>query len=179
MSSAQAQEQVDSVLADLRARVARGREQQTGVMSVTGSASSQDGSVHVTVDASGVVTNVRFARNVFEKTSPERLAQTVTATSQAAAAQARERMVEAYEAIREPDAGVLSEAARRTGQLGRSAVSVPEVPRTAADLTANPDGWQSGTERTQPWQELAPDPAPRHRTRDEDTEVDDDNERPW
>jgi DNA-binding protein YbaB len=204
MSSAQAQAQVDSVLADLEARVARGREQQASAMSVTGSAKSRDGSVHATVDASGVVTNLRFAPNVFEQTNPERLAQTVTATIQAAATQARARMAETYETIRKPDVGVLSQAARGTGQLGLSAVGVPAVPRTVVDPTAVADSWHPGDESPKPdyWQELAPEPAqqervpepvaapepapvrtppppPRTRVAAVDSEVDDDNERPW
>jgi DNA-binding protein YbaB len=140
-ASSQAQAQIDAVLKELAERTAQVREQQASALSVTGRASSQDGTVRATVDATGVVTALDFASSVFDRSTPDKLARTVVATIQAAAAQARGEMSENLAAARAPQEGVLAAAAQGSRGLGIQ-VGVPEVPRTVTDPTGEQDGWQ-------------------------------------
>lgn len=139
MTSRQAQEQVDQVLAELRARAERVREQRATALAVSASASSADGAVRATVEATGVVTALEFAPSVFDRTTPDKLARTVVATIQAAAAQSRGRLAETWESLRGNDSGVLDAAARGVERLGVPRLAVPEVPRTATDPTGQQD----------------------------------------
>ena len=81
--------QVDSMLANLERQTAALREAQAEAVAKTGSASSADGLVHVVVNSAGIVTDVRFAPNAFERNTPEKLARSVVQVIQAAAVDAR------------------------------------------------------------------------------------------
>ncbi|WP_045317185.1 YbaB/EbfC family nucleoid-associated protein [Lentzea aerocolonigenes] len=83
--------QVDSMLANLERQTAQLKEAQAEAMSKTGRATSQDGLVEVTVNAGGIVTGVTFAPAAFERSTPEKLGQSVVATIQRAALNAREQ----------------------------------------------------------------------------------------
>ena len=156
-----AQAQVDAVVADLRARAAQLREQQASALSSSGSASSQDGTVRVVVDATGVVTALELTPSVFDRTTPEKLARTVVATAQAAAREARGQANAAWDSIRAPHSGVLAAAAKGAQRIGASTVSIPEVPSTEVDPTGDQDEWHEPA-----------GPEPRHDGYQAD-------ERPW
>ncbi|MFS8101228.1 YbaB/EbfC family nucleoid-associated protein [Lentzea alba] len=83
--------QVDTMLANLERQTAQLKEAQAEAMSKTGRATSQDGLVEVTVNAGGIVTGVAFAPAAFERSTPEKLGQSVVATIQKAALNAREQ----------------------------------------------------------------------------------------
>ncbi|HVV22637.1 MAG TPA: YbaB/EbfC family nucleoid-associated protein [Pseudonocardiaceae bacterium] len=177
--------QADKAVAELKARAAGVQQAQQQALQATGEATSSDGSVRVKVDATGVVTALEFSQVVFERTTPDRLAQTVVATIQTAAAQARGRMTAAMAPVRDAEPGVTAAAAKGLASLGIPKVSVPDVPRTAADPTAR-DAWFD----TQPAQEEpppAPEPmrAPHASNRSQRTTTDDGgedwlpDERPW
>lgn len=83
--------QVDTMLANLERQTAQLKEAQAEAMAKVGRATSQDGLVEVTVNAGGIVTDVRFAPAAFERSTPEKLAQSVVATIQRAALAAREQ----------------------------------------------------------------------------------------
>ena len=83
--------QVDSMLANLERQTAQLKQAQAEAMSKTGRATSQDGLVEVTVNAGGIVTGVTFAPSAFERSTPEKLGQSVVATIQRAALNAREQ----------------------------------------------------------------------------------------
>lgn len=83
--------QVDTMLANLERQTAQLKEAQAEAMAKVGRATSQDGLVEVTVNAGGIVTDVRFAPAAFERSTPEKLAQSVVATIQRAASAAREQ----------------------------------------------------------------------------------------
>ena len=125
------QSQVDAIAAQVQATAARMREQQQSALSATGTATSQDGTVRAVVDATGVVTSLHLAASVFDRTTPDRLAQTVVATIQAAARQSRSRLNATWQSMHAPHAD-------------RQGVSVPEVPSTATDPTSD-DPWQQPT----------------------------------
>jgi DNA-binding protein YbaB len=166
--TAELQQQADQAMKHLRDRIAGVRAVQQQAMRATGEATSRDGAVKAVVDATGVVTSLTFAPSVFERTTPDRLAQTVVATIQSAAAQARGRMSEAMAAVRGD--GTVQAAAQGAASLGVAPLPVPEVPRTAADPTAQ-DNWVNNP--TPPTPEPIPGRTTSNRTR-RTTDEDDD-----
>jgi DNA-binding protein YbaB len=136
------QEQVDGVVAELRSRAAKIRENQAAALSTTGEAASHDGTVRATVDATGVLTALNFTPSLFERSTPDKLARTIVATVQAAASQARGKAAEAFQSLRSDDTGVLATAARETERWGVPAGDVPDVPNTATDPTGDQDPWE-------------------------------------
>ncbi|HEY4460518.1 MAG TPA: YbaB/EbfC family nucleoid-associated protein [Pseudonocardiaceae bacterium] len=136
------QEQIDSVVAELRSRAAKIRENQFAALSTTGEAASHDGTVRATVDATGVLTALSFTPSLFDRSTPDKLARTVVATVQAAAAQARGKAAEAFQSLRSDGTGMLATAARETERWGVPAGSVPDVPNTATDPTGDEEPWQ-------------------------------------
>src|SRR5213593_3738726 len=66
--------EADATMAGLRSKMAAVQQAQQTALSTTGEATSRDGSVTVTVDATGVVTALSFADTAFQKSTPERLA---------------------------------------------------------------------------------------------------------
>lgn len=153
------QSQVDAIAAQVQATAARMREQQQSALSVTGAATSQDGTVRAVVDVTGVVTSLHLAASAFGRTTPDRLARTVVATIQAAARQSRGRLDATWQSMHAP----------HTERLGGTTVSVPDVPSTATDPTSDTDPWQQPRKPTV--QDTYPVPA------DGADEID--NERPW
>ncbi|NKE62097.1 YbaB/EbfC family nucleoid-associated protein [Lentzea sp. PSKA42] len=83
--------QVDSMLANLERQTAELKQAQAEAMAKVGRATSQDGLVEVTVNAGGIVTDVKFAPAAFERSTPEKLGRSVVATIQQAALSAREQ----------------------------------------------------------------------------------------
>lgn len=201
VSPAQAQEQIDQMMAGLQAHTARIREQQSSAMSATGSARSQDGTVHAVVDATGVLTSLTIEPNAFDRTTPDKLARTVVATAQAAAAKARGQLAEGLEEMRGGENPGLATAMAIGGQrLNLPRVGVPEVPRTEVDPTSDEaDQWSTEPaaprrefgapeEADEPVEAAAPEPTPapqpiarpavaRQRPVDEEELTGD--ERPW
>lgn len=125
------QGEADEVMAGLRDRMAAVAQAQQTALSGTGEATSRDGSVRVTVDATGVVTALAFDDTAFQKSTPERLAAATVATIQEAAAQARGRMRETLAPLTSVGQGAL--AAARHNVPGLAGLTVPEVPHTATD----------------------------------------------
>lgn len=83
--------QVDSMLANLERQTADLKQAQAEALAKTGRATSQDGLVEVTVNAGGIVTDVKFAPAAFDRTTPEKLGRSVVQTIQQAALSAREQ----------------------------------------------------------------------------------------
>ena len=87
--------QVDAMLEGLQAQTEALAAAQGAVATATAEAESPDGLVRVTVDAAGAVLSVRVEPSAFTRTTPDRLAESVTAAARAAAADVRERVAEA------------------------------------------------------------------------------------
>jgi DNA-binding protein YbaB len=138
---AELRQQADGALAGLRAQMAAVKQAQQQALSSTGEATSKDGSVQVAVDATGVVTSLKFAPSAFERTTPDKLAQTVVATIQAAAAKARAKVSETMAPVRTQSANVLAAAGSAVG-LDAGQLSTPAVPRTATDPSDQADPWR-------------------------------------
>lgn len=147
---AELRQQADQAMTALRERVAAAREVHQQAMSVTGEASSGDGRVRAVVDATGVVTALTFAPSALDVTSPEKLASTVVATIQKAAAQARAKVTETMAPIRAGSSDARAGLAGIPG-LRDLRFGVPDVPTTAADPTTGQD----------PWHQAPPRPAAR------------------
>jgi DNA-binding protein YbaB len=157
------QAQADEIAARVTAMAERVREQQATALAVTGSASSQDGTVRAVVDATGVVTALEFAPSALERSSLDKLARTTVATIQSAAAQARAGMAENWRSLQT----VLATAAAGTERLGMPRVGVPDVPRTETDQTGPADPWQQPGTEAPPAASDSPQAAPLF------------DERPW
>jgi DNA-binding protein YbaB len=200
--TAELQQQADAAMKHLQARIAGVREAQQQAMRATGAATSRDGVVHAVVDATGVVTSLTFASSAFDRSTPDRLAQTAVATIQAAAAQARSQTAEAMAALRADGGGVVDSAAKGAAALGVAPLPVPAVPRTAVDPTAEQDAWAAeppapeapawgelgagadkSVDQIPPPVEPAPGPAASNRPRRTSSDVGADDwtpdERPW
>ncbi|MFC0546593.1 YbaB/EbfC family nucleoid-associated protein [Kutzneria chonburiensis] len=154
---AELRQQADGALAGLRAQMAAVKQAQQEALSSTGEATSRDGSVQVAVDATGVVTALKLSPNAFERTTPDKLAQAVVATIQAAAAKARAKVSETMAPVRAQSANVLAAAGNANG-LDAAKLSTPDVPRTAADPTGQDDPWRQA-QAPQP-QSYSPRPNP-------------------
>lgn len=162
--TAELRQQADDAMRALHTRIAGVREAQQQAVQATGEATSRDGVVRAVVDGTGVVTSLTFAPTAFERSTPERLAQTAVATIQAAAAQARGRTAQAMAALRAGDDGLVGAAAQGAAALGVPPLPVPDVPRTAVDPTEEPSPWDTEPEPgPSTWDEVGhgdPEPGP-------------------
>jgi DNA-binding protein YbaB len=170
---AELQRQADDTMAALQERITAAAGVRERAMSVSGSASSDDGTVTVVVDSTGVVTSLTFAPSVFDRNTPDRLASTVVAVIQKAASKARADMADAMAPIRS-DADAARKAAAGVPELSALRFDVPEVPHTAVDLSGSQDPWAGVTPA---------EPERPKRRRDEEAAADDDgtvyDERSW
>lgn len=87
-------EQVEQMLSDLQRRTEGLREAQAATAEVTGEATSTDGRVRASVDADGMLGDLRLAPSAFDRTTPEALARTIGEVVQQATADARARVAE-------------------------------------------------------------------------------------
>jgi DNA-binding protein YbaB len=172
--------QADQAMQGLQKTIEGVRAAQQEALRATGEATSKDGTVRVAVDATGVLTSVTFAPSVFDRSTPEKLAQTVLATAQSAAAQARGRMSEAMNGVRGND-DVQKAAAEGATRLGVPPMAVPQVPRTAVDPTGQ-DNWTAPepapTTGPAPTPAPVPAPQPMRSTAPRRAAMDDDGEDP-
>lgn len=93
-------QQVDSLLDGLNRQTAALHTAQAQAAEVTGRATSADGLVTVTVNASGIVTDVEFAPSAFTRSTPDKLARSVVAVTQEAAAIAQQSVEAALAPVR-------------------------------------------------------------------------------
>ncbi len=91
---------VDALRAGLDRQAAALRSAQEQVSEVTGRARSADGLVTVTVNASGVLTDVQFAPSAFDRSTTDKLARSVVAVAQQAAALAQQKVDAALAPVR-------------------------------------------------------------------------------
>jgi DNA-binding protein YbaB len=153
---AELRQQADGALAGLRAQMAAVKQAQQQALSSTGEATSKDGSVQAAVDATGVVTSLRFSPSAFDRTTPEKLAQTVVATIQSAAAKARTKVSETLAPVRAQSANVLAAAGSAVG-IDAAKLSTPDVPHTATDASDQGDPWRQAQAAPPSY---SPPPAP-------------------
>jgi DNA-binding protein YbaB len=170
------QAEADAAMAGLRAKMAAVEEAQRTALSGTGAATSRDGSVRVTVDATGVVTALAFSDGAFQRSTPERLAAATVATIQEAAAQARGQLRQTLAPLTSESEGAL-EAARRNVP-GLAGLTVPEVPRTVTDPgefdDQEPQAGYAFEKPIEAEEEPAVPPAPSQVRRPRPAEPDDD-----
>ncbi|HEY3606923.1 MAG TPA: YbaB/EbfC family nucleoid-associated protein [Pseudonocardiaceae bacterium] len=155
---AELQREADGTMAALADRITAAAQVRERAMSVSGKASSQDGSVTVVVDSTGVVTSLTLAPTVFDRTTPEKLASTLVAVIQQAATRARTDMAAAMAPLR-AGGDAARKAAAGVPELSALRFDVPEVPHTAVDRSGAPDPWAGVTPDAEP----TPAPAPGSR----------------
>ena len=85
-------QQVNSLLAGLDRQTAALHSAQAQVAEVTSQATSADGLVAVTVNAAGIVTDVKFTPSAFDRSTPDKRARSVVAVIQQAAADAQQQV---------------------------------------------------------------------------------------
>lgn len=174
------QGEADDVMGNLRAKMAAVAQAQHAAFTATGEATSHDGSVRVTVDATGVVTDLQFADTAFTKSTPQRLAAATIATIQTAATKARGQLQQTLAPL--TDQSALNAA--RENVPGLANLTVPAVPHTATDPGESAEGTEPVAgyafeqQQTEAEEEPAPPPAPsqvrRSRPAAEEDDYDDD-----
>ena len=169
------QGEADNVMGNLRAKMAAVAQAQQTALAATGEATSQDGSVRVTVDATGVVTDLQFSDSAFQKLTPQRLAAATVATIQSAATKARSQMQQTLA----PLADVSALRAARDNVPGLESLTVPPVPHTATDPgegfgTEHSAGYAFEQQQVEPEEEPPPPPAPSQVRRPRPTAEDED-----
>ncbi|GAA0523978.1 hypothetical protein GCM10011581_45170 [Saccharopolyspora subtropica] len=85
-------DQIDSMLSDLRRRTAEIQEAQAEAARRTFEVSSDDGMVTVRVDATGTVQEVLLSPKAFERSTPEKLARTITSVVREASGTAQREL---------------------------------------------------------------------------------------
>lgn len=82
-------DQIDSMLSDLRRRTAEIQQKQAEAARQTFEIASDDGMVTVRVDATGTVQELQLSPKAFERTTPDKLARTITSVIREAAGTAQ------------------------------------------------------------------------------------------
>ena len=167
--------EADQAMTGLRAKLAAVQQAQQAALSSTGEATSRDGTVTVTVDATGVVTALSFADTAFQKSTPERLAATTVATIQTAATQARAQLQQTLSPLTSDNQGALAAGQNIPGLAG---LTVPEVPHTATDpgeIAEEPQAGYAFDQPIEPAEEPAPPPVTSQVRRPRPAEPDEDD----
>lgn len=123
-------EQVSGLLDKFHQQTAILEQAQEAASSTTATVTSEDGSVTITVDASGAMTSLDFATKNFQRTDPQKLSQTVIETLHTASTQVKKQMADLVAPATEdlPDLPDLIEGAPSLKGL------MPEIP----DFTEQP-----------------------------------------
>ncbi|MDA3626768.1 YbaB/EbfC family nucleoid-associated protein [Saccharopolyspora sp. WRP15-2] len=85
-------DQIDNMLSDLRRRTAEIQEKQSAAAQQTFEVASDDGMVTVRVDATGTVQELALSPKAFERTTPEKLARSITSVIREAAGTAQRQL---------------------------------------------------------------------------------------
>lgn len=93
-------QQVDTLLAGLDRQTAALRSAQEQASEITNRATSADGLVSVTVNAAGILTDVQFAPAAFDRSTTDKLARSVVAVAQQAAATVQQKVDAALALVR-------------------------------------------------------------------------------
>ncbi|QUH00955.1 YbaB/EbfC family nucleoid-associated protein [Saccharopolyspora erythraea] len=96
--------QIDSMLSDLRRRTAEIQQKQAEAAARTHEISSEDGMVTATVDASGTLQKLELSPKAFERSTPDRLARTITSLIREATGTAQQALHSEFAGLAEtPD----------------------------------------------------------------------------
>lgn len=89
--------QIDNMMSDLRRRTDELQERQAEVAGTVHEVTSEDRMVTARVDATGTLQELTLAPKAFERTSPERLARTITSVIREASGAAQQQLHEKFE----------------------------------------------------------------------------------
>lgn len=126
--SAELREKVDELLGDFTARTEALRQAQQAAAAVTATLTSKDGLVRVSVDATGLVTELHIAATAFDHTRPDTLSRTISDLLRQATIQVRRQTAELMRPIREglPDLSAISDDAPKLDDM------LPKIPQYPA-----------------------------------------------
>ncbi|WP_344421577.1 YbaB/EbfC family nucleoid-associated protein [Amycolatopsis minnesotensis] len=112
-------DQVDRLLDGVTRQTERLQQAQADASRVTATLTSKDGLATVTVNSAGVLTELEFSQNAFERSRPESLARTVQALVQQATVQVKRQVTELMAPMTTglPDLSDLFEGAPSLGAL--------------------------------------------------------------
>lgn len=94
--------QIDSMLADLQKRTAELNEAREEAAARTTEVTSQDGMVTVRVDAVGTLQELTLAPKAFERSTPDKLARTITSVIREATGGAQQSLQDTFAPMTEP-----------------------------------------------------------------------------
>jgi DNA-binding protein YbaB len=134
--AAELREKVSGLLGEFESRTERLRQAQQAAAVVTATLTSPDGLVRVTVDATGMVTELHLAPSVFDRTRPDALARTLRDLLRRAASQVRRQTSELMRPLTEdlPDLSDISEGAPSLAGM------LPKIPADPAPGSDAPVG---------------------------------------
>ncbi|MER7083981.1 Conserved DNA-binding protein YbaB [Saccharopolyspora kobensis] len=158
-------DQIDNMLSDLRRRTAEIQEKQDAAARQTFEVASDDGMVTVRVDATGTVQELALSSKAFERTTPEKLARSITSVIREASGTAQRRLQSEFAPLADtsdvPDVpGVPSLA----GLLNRGPLVQPPDPELERRQRREEDTAAASSHRSEP---------PQVRTKPEDDWDDD------
>lgn len=132
--SAELRTRVDELLTDFTERTNQLHEAQRQAAALTATMAAPGDRVRVSVDATGMLTDLRLAAGAFEETSPEALARTIVDLVRRATIQVRGQAAELLRPLTEnlPDLSDLSEGAPSLADM------LPKIPEYPASETAAP-----------------------------------------
>jgi DNA-binding protein YbaB len=126
--SAQLRTRVDDLLGQFTERTAQLRAAQQAAAALTATLTSPDELVRVTVDATGMLTDLHIDRSAFERTTPDKLASTIGDVVRRATADVRRRSADLLRPLTQdlPDLSDLADGAPSLADM------LPKIPDYAA-----------------------------------------------
>ncbi|MCI2416234.1 YbaB/EbfC family nucleoid-associated protein [Saccharopolyspora sp. K220] len=141
-------DQIDSMLSDLRRRTAEIQQKQAEAAQQTYEVASDDGMVTVRVDATGTVQDLQLSSKAFERTTPDKLARTITSVLREAAGTAQRTLQSEFAPMADTSnvpeiPGIPSlQGLLRSGPLVEPPDPAAERAQRRSDETAAPTGRQ-------------------------------------
>jgi DNA-binding protein YbaB len=122
--SAQLRTRVDDLLGQFTERTAQLRAAQQAAAALTATLTSPDELVRVTVDATGMLTDLHIDRSAFERTTPDQLAHTISDVVRRATTDVRRRSADLLRPLTEglPDLADLADGAPSLSDM------LPKIP---------------------------------------------------
>lgn len=133
---------VDELLTDFDDRTARLRAAQQAAAALTATVAAPDDRVRVSVDATGMLTDLHLAPSAFDATTPEKLARTIADLVRRATIQVRGQAADLLRPVTEglPD---LSDLAEGAPSLADALPKIPHYPAPEPVAVADdePSSW--------------------------------------
>ncbi|RKT82896.1 Conserved DNA-binding protein YbaB [Saccharopolyspora antimicrobica] len=158
-------DQIDTMLSDLRRRTAGIQEKQDAAARQTFEVASDDGMVTVRVDATGTVQELALSSKAFERTTPEKLARSITSVIREASGTAQRQLQSEFAPLADTsDVPEIPGVPSLAGLLTRGPLVQPPDPELERRQRREEDTAAASSNRSEP---------PQVRTKPEDDWDDD------